>query len=618
MTQYSAERFHALLNDYEHLEKKLKNNYSKKYSDQKEEVQNLLGECAHALAESDKYPEALHWLCYERLYGTYTAGMDGRKVEKYLKIAVESGHLPSMYLLASFYSGGGDQIMAMQTRHKESVNLYRRAAATGDPYGRYTLGCVLSDYQRSEKDHAESMKIAEELIDEKHPLGFYLKGTWLLLQDKPGTCDAEEGVRILSRGVEVYETYDVKQEEKCNRMNIEYYLSRMHHTLALCLYDGAGCKPDLDKAIELMRKSASMYSYSQAYYWLFANGFWDGLHQGKYAPEGEDHTDEEDDNPDGQSDSGSASFIQLDKPLNFINFETADGQKSTWKLSPEEVKKTIAPLNDLIGLGPFKRQIEDLTAHILVNQLRKEKSLPVSGQGFHMVFSGNPGTGKTTAARMVGKIFKDLGILKKGHVVETDRAGLVGEYIGQSEHISRHKINSARDGILFIDEAYALDGKDSYKDYGQYVTATLIKAMEDMRENLVVILAGYKDEMEWFLRSNPGLRSRFAFNIDFPDFSDEEKIKIFENLCAQQSYILQPSAQEKLRNVIEQMHPEKKDKFANGRGIRNLYEETIRRQAKRIIRNNLSSEEDLVQITVADISSDHNLHTGDLVFLKST
>lgn len=255
-------------------------------------------------------------------------------------------------------------------------------------------------------------------------------------------------------------------------------------------------------------------------------------------------------------------------------------------------------LETLIGLSSVKAEINSLTNYIKVQNMRQEKGMKVTPMSYHCVFTGNPGTGKTTVARIVSQIYKVLGILKKGHLVETDRSGLVAEYVGQTAVKTNKIIDSALDGILFIDEAYSLvDGGSS--DYGKEAIATLLKRMEDDRDRLVVILAGYTDDMKRFIDSNPGLQSRFNRYIEFPDYSADELFQIFQSSAKKYEYKLTEEAQLALREALDSVIAAKDKNFGNGRFIRNLFEKVVEHQA-----NRLSSEADVTSETLALIEKE--------------
>ena len=257
-------------------------------------------------------------------------------------------------------------------------------------------------------------------------------------------------------------------------------------------------------------------------------------------------------------------------------------------------------LDKLIGLDSVKTEVETLSNFIKIQQTRAAKGLKTSAVSYHCVFTGNPGTGKTTVARILAKIYKNLGVVSKGHLVETDRAGLVAEYVGQTAVKTNKIIDSALDGVLFIDEAYSLiSGGES--DYGKEAIATLLKRMEDNRDRLIVILAGYTKNMKDFIDSNPGLQSRFNRYIEFPDYSAEELLQIFESNMKQYDYHFGEGTKETLLQYFENEVAHKDANFGNGRLVRNVFEKTLEHQANRLAREVNLTTDKLSQIEIEDL-----------------
>ena len=251
-------------------------------------------------------------------------------------------------------------------------------------------------------------------------------------------------------------------------------------------------------------------------------------------------------------------------------------------IAKKDVRQILAEVDGLIGLAGVKKEVHDIVNLLTVQKLRQSHGLKTPEISRHMVFTGNPGTGKTTIAREIAGAYGSLGILKKGHLVETDRAGMVAGYMGQTAEKVKEVVDSALDGVLFIDEAYTLVS-DREGDYGQEAIDTLLKMMEDNRDRLVVIVAGYPDLMEKFIDSNPGLRSRFNKYIHFEDYNDEELLHIFMRRCREQDYRVNIALKPLLLARISQLRQEEGENFGNARSVRNYFEQVISNQANRIV-----------------------------------
>ncbi|HWL12044.1 MAG TPA: AAA family ATPase [Ureibacillus sp.] len=264
------------------------------------------------------------------------------------------------------------------------------------------------------------------------------------------------------------------------------------------------------------------------------------------------------------------------------------------------IEEALQQLDQLTGLEEVKLRINRIHDWIVYSEMRKAQGLKTEPMNLHMVFHGNPGTGKTTVARILATIYKSLGVLKSGHLVEVDRSSLVAGYVGQTATKTREKIESALDGVLFIDEAYSLI-RGSENDYGIEAIDTLVKSMEDYQHRLIVILAGYPKEMHQFLESNPGLQSRFKYHINFPDYSTPELLNILENMLFERQYRLDqtaiPQVQQLLKQAIE-LHPEK---HGNGRLVRNLLEELILAKATHAVKNQDGTPLDLLTADVVEL-----------------
>ncbi len=263
----------------------------------------------------------------------------------------------------------------------------------------------------------------------------------------------------------------------------------------------------------------------------------------------------------------------------------------------------LQELNELTGLESVKQQINDLISLLHVNKERASRGLKESEVSHHMAFLGAPGTGKTTVARLLGRIFKDLGILSSGHLIEADREKLIGQYIGHTEYKTTQLINQAMGGVLFIDEAYSLYKEDSPRDFGNEALSTLIKRMEDDRQDLVVIFAGYDEETKMMIHSNPGLKSRIALHIKFPDYSPKELIEIFSNALSQNNLLITEETLNLVYETFQKIWKNRDKDFGNGRMVRNFLELIHRVQARRLANKNISSRSDsqLKTVTTEDV-----------------
>ena len=264
------------------------------------------------------------------------------------------------------------------------------------------------------------------------------------------------------------------------------------------------------------------------------------------------------------------------------------------------LRSALKKLDELIGLAPVKNEVRQLTSFIEIQAKRRARGLKVAPVSYHCVFTGNPGTGKTTVARILAEIYRATGIVKKGHLVETDRSGLIAEYVGQTAVKTNKIIDSALDGVLFIDEAYSLV-QGGERDYGGEAIATLLKRMEDDRDRLVVILAGYTREMKDFIDSNPGLQSRFTRYIEFSDYSAEELAKIFLLTTEKCQYVCDDEVHSAIVQIMERALQAKDKNFGNARFVRNLFEKSIQRQATRLSTVAPITQQMLSELTLHDL-----------------
>ena len=309
--------------------------------------------------------------------------------------------------------------------------------------------------------------------------------------------------------------------------------------------------------------------------------------------------------------SGEPSFQEKHKP----QVQTSGGEKPQEGVKAEEEKKPdfdelMQQLEDLVGLEEVKKDIKNLMNLVKVRKLREQNDLPVPPMSLHMVFMGNPGTGKTTVARLVSGLYAAIGVLSKGQLVEVDRSGLVAGYVGQTALKTQEVIKSALGGVLFIDEAYALSSGGE-NDFGRESIETILKAMEDHRDDLIVIVAGYTGPMTTFISSNPGLESRFNKYFYFPDYNGEQLMAIFRIQCSKNGYTLTEEAEKAAVAMFTELYEERGDNFGNGRDVRNCFEDMIVRQSNRVAAMENPSKEDLVTVLPQDLRDEEETEETD-------
>ena len=354
-----------------------------------------------------------------------------------------------------------------------------------------------------------------------------------------------------------------------------------------------GKKPSDDKDALIMQQFDLLHTMTQNNLRRMGTDFWGN------APEASGSAAPPQGNASGTPAQNNGDVSQ--KPVQADGGASQSGgeQKAEAVPPPERMEDLQKELDGYIGLEVVKKEVRSLIDLVKVHKMRRENDLPEPDLSLHMVFTGNPGTGKTTIARLMSRIYHSLGILSKGQLVETDRSGLVAGYVGQTALKTSKVIEQALGGVLFIDEAYTLSGKGE-SDFGQEAIDTLLKAMEDRRDDLIVIVAGYDELMDGFIHSNPGLESRFNRYLHFDDYTTDELLAMFKMRCNKGKYTLSEEAEEAAKKRLE---AENGPTFGNGRGVRNLFERVLVRQAGRLANKESVTKKELMEITPEDFEN---------------
>ena len=302
--------------------------------------------------------------------------------------------------------------------------------------------------------------------------------------------------------------------------------------------------------------------------------------------------------------SGEPSFAEK----HGLQTQSAGKEEKTVQTKAEEqpkpsLEELMEQLDSLVGLDEVKKDVKSLVNLMKVRKLRQENGLPVPPMSLHMVFMGNPGTGKTTVARLISGLYAAIGVLSKGQLVEVDRSGLVAGYVGQTALKTQEVIKSALGGVLFIDEAYSLSSGGE-NDFGREAIETILKAMEDHRDDLIVIVAGYSGPMGDFLSSNPGLESRFNKYFHFPDYTGEQLMAIFSAQCEKNGYTLTEESEKAARELFDRLYAERNENFGNGRDVRNRFEDMIVRQSNRVAAMENPGKGDLMAVLPEDLKEE--------------
>ncbi len=449
--------------------------------------------------------------------------------------------------------------------YEEALEWFRKAAEQGDLLAQYSLGDMYENGNGVEQDYEEALEWFRKAAEQGLSLAQYSLGLMY-----------ENG-----NGVE----QDYEEAEKWFRKAAEQGLSLAQYSLGLMYENGDGVEQDYEEAEKWFRKAAEQGDTDAQNIILalmYDNG--NAVEQDGEEQDNEEFIEYLAELPDEDDDTqGHCVARETDQDIS----------------GNETIDDAMRSLNALIGLSSVKREIKQLIDYIYIQKLRQNHSMRTPVISLHLVFTGNPGTGKTTVARLVGKIYAAIGLLREGQMVEAMRQDLIGEYVGHTAPKVKAKVMEALDGVLFIDEAYALAPPDTSNDFGAEAIATLIAEMENNRDRLAVIVAGYTDEMKRFISMNPGIKSRFTRYIEFDDYSPNEMLEIFLKFAEDADYIVADELQKSLRHFLSVKEQKARD-LGNARYVRTLFEKTIERHAVRVAAINRRDKKTLSVLTLED------------------
>jgi stage V sporulation protein K len=484
----------------------------------------------------------------------------------------EKGKVQALTILADFYSAYSSEPPVTYRKRSRAVLLYEKVARSGDMlFGGYAHSRLAQLHATSSQQAAARKHAEESAYDCKSPYGLVLLGCWYY-DGQVVEKDWKKSHELLQHAYNI-----VKAPRWDDRGGVKW---ETYFHYGFILYHGQGCAPDRTLGMKLLRAAADNGN-DPAREWLAKND-----------PAGT-----------GTRENPMAAFAKKKKK-----------NKKTPK-TKKELDALLQPLHAMIGCAPVKREIESLIYLAHANALRAQKKIDSPPLNMHAAFLGAPGTGKTTVARLYGKLLHELGFLKQGHLVECTRADLVAEYIGQTAPKVRALVEKAIGGVLFIDEAYALLHDPDW-DFGPEAIAELIQQMENRRDDLVVIFAGYTDKMKAFLKMNPGLKSRVPNTIEFPDYSVEEMVEIFVKFCTDAKFTVKPDALPRLAAHLRKLDRESIRRMGNARGIRNIFEDSLIRQARRVVREGKTSRKALTTLLAEDIHLPDDPGKGILTVIK--
>tara|TARA_Y100000296_G_scaffold2495_1_gene2929 strand:- start:148155 stop:150167 length:2013 start_codon:yes stop_codon:yes gene_type:complete len=583
-------------------------------------------EAEHCLIRAAKQGSVKAQYNLVKLYSgafAYDYDTDSRKddIERYIAALNEADDDYAAYFLAQYYithdqieDGHAKLEQAVAANVPEALNFKAKAYMNGrlagvEKDGKLAFSMFKRAYERCLVIGEDKLVEPDLKYEILYHLGcMYVNGWGVLINGYTGRClilkaaeRNEEARKYCETIMAEYEWYAPMKEEVKN-LDVD------------SLFEGSSAATDFRKIIQTVHESASEYDMDIEVE-LKDNEPQDN---GGFDP----MSMFEGDNPNIKvynydADEDFFSHVHEGTPQ-FGGAERRAPKVRLQALNKDELDKIFAPLDDLVGLGHIKKEVRSIVNLVQLNAMRETQGLPKIPVSTHMVFSGPPGTGKTTVARLVGDILWEIGYLSSGHVVEVARQDLVGEYIGWTANMTSKALHAAKGGVFFLDEAYTLSNDDSGRDFGYEAIDAINKFMEDNREDTLVIVAGYKDEMGRFLASNPGLKSRFKHELDFKPMDAEQLYSVYKSFCKKYQMVLSEDADTLLEKVLKRADRQGEFHKSNARGVRDMFERMLVKQAERLAENFSDlSETDLVTIEKQDIYMPETFNDGNITYLPN-
>lgn len=554
-------------------------------------------------AETDGDADAQKWLGWAIARGDFGFEIEVEKGMEYLQKSADQGHALALSYLADIYCGQVDVLQPKDFRFSRAYQMYKKGSDKGNGYADYQLARMYFEGQGEVVDFTRAQIYAQQSVDRGSPHGLFIKGQ-MHFSGRALKKDEHKAFDMFNKAMNSI-NFSTERERTLQ--------AALYFWLGKCYFEGKGTEQDRIKGYGLIEQAASGGN-KDAEDWIDEERNvrtidMNTMVNGGPSPFGEFQ-------PQANEGAQFKSTGRGAEPTSPLSPFASYSKKVREPLTQEQVEELLEPLDNLIGLTNVKKEMRNLVYMAQMQCMREAKGLPNAPISLHSVFMGPPGTGKTTVAKLLGEILSGLGYLDQGHVVEVDRSGLVGEYVGETAQKTKRVINSAMGGVLFIDEAYALTQYDTGWDFGPEAVSTLLKAMEDERSRFVVIAAGYTDEMSQFLASNTGFKSRFSSIIEFDPFKADELVRVFEKLCEDHAYKITDNARELLAGTLKKQLSGGQISISNARGVRDLFEKTIRKQARRIVTEQINDDEELIKIRSEDLFFPDKVSQGNVTFLS--